>query len=212
MVFILLIGLYLIIPYINKMLKNINNNQLLVLIILIFFPSLIKFFQLNISNYLLMNSFSYIIGYYCLGAYFQRNNFSKIPSIILMLFLIIFITMGYLNYSISSIFFIDSIFIIILSSIVFFLILRIDCSKKYDLTFITDLLFIVYLVHPLIQNKILKLIKMTDIFYENVNLGLIIYQFSLLIISLFISFIINRLIILLKEFIKDINEKKVVNS
>ena len=129
-----------------------------------------------------------------------------------MLFLIIFITMGYLNYSISSIFFIDSIFIIILSSIVFFLILRIDCSKKYDLTFITDLLFIVYLVHPLIQNKILKLIKMTDIFYENVNLGLIIYQFSLLIISLFISFIINRLIILLKEFIKDINEKKVVNS
>jgi len=188
----MIIGLYLIQPFINKLCHNLNlSSYIYLIIIILILPNILK-----ISPYFYLTNFSYIIGYYIMGAFFQKllNEYPKFPYVILFLIYLILstCTIIYTYNNPTFTFSIDHI-IIILSTFCFTLsILSLEDKIKSHkfLNTLSSLTLFTYLLHPILQNKIINIISNLPL--TNIPIVLL-SQISTLIICFIITYLLKKI-------------------
>ena len=90
----MLIGLYIIIPFIQKMIEKFNKTDYKIFILLfLLLPSLIPllsiYLDLSVSSYYTMSFFSVIVAYLVAGVYLSETKLSKTNLIIAIISFII---------------------------------------------------------------------------------------------------------------------------
>lgn len=200
----MLIGLYLMLPFLNKLERNLTIKEIIVLIVIILIiPSILNTFKINISSYFYSTFFSYIIGYYFLGILMFRIKDKKMSTIyFLIIFLITFmIGLFYFDLNDLSLYYQNSLLIVIMSFSFMQLILKLKIKNMDIINLIAKTTFGIYLIHPLIQNKVYMTIYKLNI---NYNLKLFLYQSIVFIICIIGTY----LLIVCKEFLIHLNIKK----
>ena len=200
----MLIGLYLIIPFLNKIIKNCSSLELLFLIILTICPTILSFIKINVSDYWFMSNFSYILSYYLIGALISKINYKSVYCKISFIIFILLLLYGVLNYDNLNLFLIDNLFIIILSVTLFLSVYGIPLLEKQKISgYISNLVFGVYLIHPIIQNKIFEIEIIQKIFNKSPNTGLILLQISIIICCFLLVYLFKNILGFLENIIKE---------
>ena len=191
----MLIGLYLIMPFLNYITKNASTKEHIFLIsVILIMPALLKLFSLEFSTYWGVAIPTYSIGYYLMGSLFYKIHdqikFTKLSGIlffILYIIGIIFYTNDHLElYNIDSLLLI-SMSILFMNCILGF---KIKHQHKF-LTLISANSLYIYLFHPLLQNKIYELSIFQNLISFNYIIGILFYQFILLLICLVLAWLCN---------------------
>ena len=202
----MLIGLYLFVPFLNKMAKNLKNLDIIILISLtLIIPALMNSLRINISIYFYETFFSYIIGYYFLGILLQRTQTQNyfLPSIFLFI-LSYGIGMLFFNKNNLSLFYIDHLLVISMSISFMIIMLNLKFSNHNKSDFIVNTTFGIYLLHPIVQNKIYLIMSYLNL---NVNFKIFLYQIILFIFCMIIVICIRYIILILKKLFFYIKRK-----
>ena len=191
----MLIGLYLIMPFLNYITKNASTKEHIFLIsVILIMPALLKLFSLEFSTYWCLAIPTYSIGYYLMGSLFYKIHgqikFIKLSGIlffILYIIGIIFYTNDHLE-----LYNIDSLLLISMSILFMNFILGFKIKHQYKfLTLISANSLYIYLFHPILQNKIYELCIFQNLISFNYIIGILFYQFILLLICLILAWICN---------------------
>jgi len=186
----MLIGLYLILPFVQKMLKNFEKQDyLLFTILFLIVPSIIPlikvFFSISVSNYFTQAFFPLFIGLLIVGNYISKIETKKsyfIASIICFV-LSISVFAGYMIYTYNSTqelsYALDSYnMLLVLSSVSIFYIIRFTFENRSLKPVVSKVLseislttFGTYLFHFLIIYKFYNLNIVQKAFSANVYLG-----------------------------------------
>ena len=194
----MLVGLYLIMPFLNYIIKNITPKEHIYLISLILIlPALLKLLSLEFSAYWSLAIPSYIIGYYFMGSLFYKIQdqikYAKLSGI---LFFIVYI-IGIISYTSDhlELYNIDSLLIISMSILFmnFILGFKIKFQHKF-LNLISVNSLYIYLFHPILQNKIYELSIFQNLISFNYIIGILFYQCILLLICLALAWLCNYII------------------
>lgn len=194
----MLVGLYLIMPFLNHVVRNISvmEHAFLIMLILII-PAFLKFLSFEISSYWLLAIPNYIIGYYLIGSFFYKvHEHSKFVQLSGIVFIALYIV-GIICYSSDHLEFfnIDSFLLISMSILFMNYILGLKITRKYKLlNLISANSFYIYLFHPVLQNKIYKISAFQHLISFNYILGILVYQLMLFFICFLISCFINYMI------------------
>lgn len=191
----MLVGLYLIMPFLNYIIKNTTLKEHVFLIsVILMIPALLNLFSIPFSAYWTLAIPTYIIGYYLMGSLFYKMHdqikFAKLSGIlffILYMIGIIFYPSDHLE-----LYNIDNLLLISMSILFmnFILGLKIKHQHKFLNLISTNSLYI-YLFHPILQNKIYKLSVFQNIISFNYVVGILFYQFILLLICLALAWLCN---------------------
>lgn len=191
----MLIGLYLIMPFLNYITKNASTKEHIFLIsVILIIPALLKLFSLEFSAYWGLAIPTYSIGYYLMGSLFYKIHdqikYAKLSGIlffILYVIGIIFYTNDHLE-----LYNIDSLLLISMSILFMNFILGFKIKHQYKfLTLISANSLYIYLFHPILQNKIYELSIFQNLLSFNYIIGILFYQFILLLICLILAWICN---------------------
>ena len=191
----MLVGLYLIMPFLNYITKNTTLKEHIFLIsIILIIPALLNLFSFELSAYWGLAIPTYVIGYYLTGSMFHKIHkqikFTKLSGILLLILYIIGIIF-YTNDNLE-LYNIDSLLLISMSILFINFILGFKILKQHKfLTLISTNSLYIYLFHPILQNKIYGLSIFQNIFSFNYIIGILLYQFTLLLICLIFSWICN---------------------
>lgn len=194
----MLVGLYLIMPFLNQIVRNINIKEYVFLIMLtLIIPAFLKLLPFEISSYWLLTIPNYIIGYYLMGSFFYKvHEHPKFIQLSGLLFIVLYIV-GIICYSSNHLKFynIDSLLLVSMSILFMNYILGIKITRKHKfLNLISANSFYIYLFHPVLQNKIYKISALQYLISFNYILGILAYQLILLLICLLLAHFINYMI------------------
>ena len=208
-----LIGVYIVLPFIQKMLKRFTNKDYTIFIfIFLIMPTFIKFLTdyLNFNiNYNLQSAFfPIIIAIMICGNYISKIRISKkvlIGSIILFItsYIGMFLSMylpylnkGQISYTLDS----WNAFPVVLMAISLFYIARyLFENKQYSKRFINIITMIgsctfgIYLIHTALNFKLYKLNIMQNLFNFNAVIAIIILDFLVFIVCMIIIYILKKI-------------------
>lgn len=188
----MLIGLYLMLPFIRKMIKSFDNKDfkyfiIICLIIQGIFPMLKVLNIIDFSDKYFMSLLPYSISYLIAGLYLSRINLTKknrniaiiafiIPIITLVLSMYLpYIYDGDISYSLDSWYFITTS----LPSLSMFYLVRYYFDKIENNKIIEEIAsvtFGIYLFHPLINYKLYCFPMIRNIFSYNAYIGVILLE------------------------------------
>lgn len=214
----MLIGLYIITPFIKKMIDKFKSiDYIIFLIMFLILPAAIsfitKFFNIGISSYFTQAFFPIIIAYYISGVYIaklEKSNKKLILSIIIFIIstILFFLTL-YLPYlktnAISYLF--DgykSIFCVFQSLSIFYIIYHLFENKKFGKrlsTIISEtskVTFGIYLTHFTIVNRVYNFAPIHRIFMYNANIGILCIEVSIFIICGIATYILRKIPVIKK--------------
>ncbi len=191
----MLVGLYMIMPFLNYISKNASSKEHIFLIsVILIIPAFLKIFSLDVSTYWGLAIPTYSIGYYFMGSLFYKIHdqikFAKLSGILFVIFYIIGI-LFYTNHSLE-LYHIDSLLLIGMSILFMNFILGFKIKKEYKFfTFLSANSLYIYLFHPILQNKIYELSFFQNLISFNSIIGILFYQFVLLFICLALAWLCN---------------------
>ena len=191
----MLIGLYLIMPFLNYITKNASTKEHIFLIsVILIIPALLKLFSLEFSAYWGLAIPTYSIGYYLMGSLFYKiHNQIKYAKLSGILFFILYI-IGIIFYTNDhlELYNIDSLLLISMSILFMNCILGFKIKHQHKFfTLISANSLYIYLFHPLLQNKIYELSIFQNLISFNYIIGILFYQFILLLICLVLAWLCN---------------------
>lgn len=196
-----LMGLYLITPFLRKMIKSMSDNDfkvftLLILIIPGIIPLIKIIFGISISAFFNQVMFNYVIGYYVLGYYLGNREISKkgslislIVSVITIVISVILLFTSFKESGVNSLF-LDNTGLIttVLPALGVFVIMKYFISTKNVnvkfsnfITIVSSGTFGVYLFHMLVMNDLYGLPFISKIFSINTFFGVMILDFMLFV-------------------------------
>ena len=202
----MLIGLYLIMPFLNHITKNASIKEHIFLIsVILIIPALLKLFSLEFSTYWFLAIPTYSIGYYLMGSLFYKIHdqikYAKLSGIlffILYIIGIIFYTNDHLElYNIDSLLLI-SMSILFMNCILGF---KIKHQHKF-LTLISANSLYIYLFHPLLQNKIYELSIFQNLLSFNYIIGILFYQLTVFLVCFLLAYLCNFIMSKISKFYK----------
>ena len=215
-------ALYLLVPYINKLVKSLSNKNLislitLMLILFSIFPTFLTDVIIKDRGYGIVNFITlYIIGAFISKKfeYFKRKKVSLYVSTYILCSLVTFL------FSISSICYFsgkaysyNSIFNIIGAVSFLCIFLKLNIKENKCLAYMSKYTLSIYILHTLIilYQIMWKDLFKCDMFYHSIYMifHMIFTVFFIFILSLIISIIIDKLII--KNVYKIIDRIKVFN-
>lgn len=214
----MLIGLYIITPFLRKMIKNFTDKDFIIFIIIwIVYSTVLPFIELFkcfiFSKYLAIPFFSGYIGYYVAGFYLDNININKnkiIISVIIFftgLIMCTYITLVMSKAKGATYMGLDNVrmFPIMLMSLSLFLIIK-KLGKKINkrlnkektkriIVNISSTTFGIYLIHTLLNRMLGSSPIYNIIFNDSINpiLGLIVYDLLIFILSYIIISIIRKI-------------------
>jgi len=212
----MLIGLYLIYPFLNKMLKNLKLNELRNLIIIcLLIPGLILifkvFFNINISNYFTQSFFSFPIMYSIAGLYLSKIELNKknrniayitllIPLVVFIIYMYItFLKEGKISYSLDNI---SMITTSLPALSIFYLIRYYNEKKEFKklsvkiLSCLSSVTFGIYLFHPFTLYIINMAIE--PIVKYNPYIGIILIQIICFLLCGLVTYILKKIPVIKK--------------
>lgn len=225
------VALYLVFPFLNKFINNINRNQHKILLILLgimfsVIPTIIKYANVGESN------FTWFIYLYLVVSYIRKNNieFTKdnrkylLVGLLIIIYLVIVsaISIHMLNIipilGENEIYFNNQnlVFVFILSIVIFMYFKNLDIKNNKIINFFAKSSFAVYLIHvnlifvPYLYKEVLNISK-----YYNANMiYLILYMIFTSILVYFVCTIIDTLrrIIIEKQIIERILNINKINN
>lgn len=209
----MLIGLYIVIPFVQKMVQKFNENDYKMFILLfLLIPSLIPllsiYLNLGISSYFTMSFFPVVVAYLVVGVYLSKVKLNKTNLIIAILSFIISIIMftlslyiPFLNTSKIS-YILDSSFYItaaLPAMATFYIIRYIFENRKLNkilikiITEISLVTFGIYLFHPFILDRIYNLSLIQTIFQLSPYLGILALEIARFTICGIATFILRKI-------------------
>ena len=214
----MLIGLYMVTPFIKKMIDNFKDIDYKVFLgIFLILPAIVMFLKnglnVEISKYFFQAFFPAIIAYYISGVYISKlklTNKKLIISIILFTtFSVLFFLTLYIPYlktnNVSYLFDdIKDIFCIFQSLTLFYIFRHLFENKKFSKKlslFISEtskLTFGIYLTHYLIIYRVYKFAPIHQIFMYNANIGIICIEIVVFVICGIVTYIIRKIPIIKK--------------
>ena len=212
----MLIGLYLILPFVQKMIKNFKNKDFkcLILICLIIpgvFPILKVLGNINFSDKFFISLIPYSIGYMVAGLYLSQIPLKKkirnisiitfiLPTTITILYMYIsYIVKGEISYSLDSWYYITTS----LPALSIFYIIRYYFDRIKSNKLIEEISLVtfgIYLFHPLINYKLYCLSVIKNIFSYNPYIGVILLEIICFCICGIITYLLRKIPII-KKFI-----------
>ncbi len=203
----MMIGLYIMQPYLNKICDSLNLNDFIILITMtLILPAL----NLNLSSYFFLTNFTYIVGYYIVGAFLrkivdlQMLDCKKISIFSLTIFIVSYI-IGIFIYSDKNIAFYNCDGILVIIMAISFMFTFINCNflknENSLLNKISSATFGVYLLHPILQNKIYELSIIQKCINYNEIVGILFLQFILILICFAFIIVWKKLINLIFKVI-----------
>ena len=202
----MLIGLYLIMPFLNYITKNASTKEHIFLIsVILIIPALLKLFSLEFSTYWCLAIPTYSIGYYLMGSLFYKIHgqikFIKLSGIlffILYIIGIIFYTNDHLE-----LYNIDSLLLISMSILFMNFILGFKIKHKHKfLTLISANSLYIYLFHPILQNKIYELSIFQNLLSFNYIIGILFYQLTVFLVCFLLAYLFNFIMSKISKFYK----------
>lgn len=202
----MLIGLYLIMPFLNYITKNASTKEHIFLIsVILIIPALLKLFSLEFSTYWGLAIPTYSIGYYLTGSLFYKIHdqikFTKLSGIlffILYIIGIIFYTNDHLE-----LYNIDSLLLISMSILFMNFILGFKIKHQYKfLTLISANSLYIYLFHPILQNKIYELSVFQNLLSFNYIIGILFYQLTVFLVCFLLAYLCNFIMSKISKFYK----------
>ena len=202
----MLIGLYLIMPFLNYITKNASTKEHIFLIsVILIMPALLKLFSLEFSTYWGVAIPTYSIGYYLMGSLFYKIHgqikFIKLSGIlffILYIIGIIFYTNDHLE-----LYNIDSLLLISMSILFMNFILGFKIKHQYKfLTLISANSLYIYLFHPILQNKIYELSIFQNLLSFNYIIGILFYQLTVFLVCFLLAYLFNFIMSKISKFYK----------
>ena len=222
----MLLGLYLMTPFIQKMIKNFNDKDykyfILIFCVLVslanYVPILTSVFgdkEVNINNSFLPVLFSVSVGYYVFGSYISNKKISEKEKNISVFVLILWIILGstflfygmfFRNITFNSLIYWDCLSVSI-PSMCIFLIFRYysnffekrNILKRY-LSKMSGTVFGIYLFHPFLIDFLSEATLFKDVFAYNSIFGSMFLTLSIFII-LMVSVYIVKKIRFLRQFL-----------
>lgn len=215
-----LIGVYLVLPFIQKMIRNFTNKDYIIFILIfLIIPTFTEFLKtylkFNINSNLQLAFFPIIIAIIICGNYISKIKISKkilISSSVLFIisYISMFLSMylpylnkGKISYALDS----WNAFPVVLMSISLFYIIRYLFENKHYsdkfvniITMIASTTFGIYLIHTALNFKLYKLGIMQTIFEFNGVIAIIILDFVVFITCMIIIYILKK-IPLVKKFL-----------
>ena len=211
----MLIGLYLVTPFIQKMIKDFKDKDYIIFAsIFLLIPSLINLVRVYLpftpSPYFTYAFFPNLLGYYILGSYFsklKRNKKCLLISIIV--FIISYIGMilsmyipylkdGVLSYALDNYVALP----VALMAISFFYIIKYIFGKSSSPRFISEVAkttFGIYLIHFILNYKIYNMVFI-PILESNVYVGILLLYIVTFVVCSIIIWILRRIPII-KDFL-----------
>jgi len=208
-----LIGLYLAMPFIQKMVKNFNGKDTVIFITLfLFVPSLINlihdYFNLNIYNNLFSSFFPSIIAILICGDHISKLPLKKkyfISSITILfisfssMFCSIFLPYILHNKIIYTLDYWNSFPVLLMAISLFYIIKYIFETKEFStitekiLSLAGSTTFGIYLIHALINFKIYNFHFLQSLFKFNAIIGTIVLDIIVFIICFVIIYLLKKL-------------------
>ncbi len=209
----MLIGLYLITPFIKKMVNNFNiNDYKIFIVIFLVIPSLLpilnNYMHIDFSNYFFQAFFPMIMAFFIAGVYLSKVTISKkklwfsifllfISSIFYFLTLYYpYLTNGNISYQYDTY---TSIFCIVQSFALFYIIRHLLENFHFNkrtskiIEEISKTTFGIYLIHALINHRIYNFQPIQNIFSLNACLGIIILEIVIFIIGSITTFFLRKI-------------------
>ena len=202
----MLIGLYLIMPFLNYITKNASTKEHIFLIsIILIIPALLKLFSLEVSAYWFLAIPTYSIGYYLMGSLFYKiHDQIKYAKLSGMLFFILYV-IGIIFYTNDhlELYNIDSLLLISMSILFMNFILGFKIKHQYKfLTLISANSLYIYLFHPILQNKIYELSVFQNLLSFNYIIGILFYQLTVFLVCFLLAYLCNFIMSKISKFYK----------
>lgn len=217
-----LIGIYLVLPFIQKMVKNFSNKDYIIFILIfLIIPTLINFLKIytkfNINSSIQAPFFPIIIATVICGNYISKIKTSKKKLIIsttifIISYIIMFLSMylpyldhGEISYALD---YWDAFPVILMTISLFYIVRHLLKKKKYSkktshiIKTITSTTFGIYLIHIKLNYKIYKLGVMQTLFDFNAIIGIITLDIMIFITCMILTYIFKKII-----DIKNLNNK-----
>lgn len=200
-----LILIYLILPFLNKILNKKTKCFYIISILLIITCVVIDCTNIFINNYFSLSIKELIIQpfrlwtwlcYFCLGGCLSKvkiNKFNKKIHLILTILLIVITTIYQTTLSMklySNLYaenFYDSFLVIITSVLIFTYIKKVDFNKNNIISVVSNLMMGIYIIHPTIIKAFNKVLVV------NSNYGNLLIAVGIFLISLIISYVISKI-------------------
>ena len=202
----LMLGLYLLTPILNKLVKYLSKKDFIYLLVLgflltSFIPTLSLLFNIDLTNFILpyrVLNFNVYIFYYLLGYYLFKYSVPK-PVLLLVISLgclvCLGIVSGYKAYSLGEPFSYasNSSIVSLMLVIAIYSIVKEKYGKviNHKISLAGKLTFGIYLTHFLVEKLLLRVGIHAYIF--NPILGNVIVSFFVLIISFLLSYVISKI-------------------
>ena len=216
----MLIGLYPVIPFLQKMIKNFKNKDyLFFVLVFLLIPSLIKiisiYYKVKIDSHFVMSIFPVSIGIMISGNYLSKIKvLRKYFVISIMVFLVSYSLMFFsmyipyihnkgICYVLGSW---DSLPVLLMSMSFFYIIRYLFVNNniypkgKKILIYISSTTFGIYLIHSFINNFIYKISFIQDLFHYSGIIGIIVLEILTFITSGIIVYLL-KLIPYLKKYL-----------
>lgn len=208
-----LIGIYIVLPFIQKMVKKFTDKDYIVFIsMFLIMPTFIDFLKIylkvNISYNLHLAFFPIIISIVICGDYISKIKLSKkILSTFIFIFIVAYVIMllsmylpylnkGEISYILGSW---NSFPVVLMSTSLFYIIRYFFENKKYSkrliniITMIASTTFGIYLIHTAIHYKLYKLSIIQKIFNFNGIVAITILDFLVFIVCMIIIYVLKKI-------------------
>ncbi len=215
----MLIGLYIVTPFLQKMIKNFNDKDYKMFFILfLILPSILEMFPYitnivlgepyRIVDSIFLCTFSICVGYYVLGYYLSNKtfDFKKIKTCIILAFVFVILGFIYLYLGIDkfhltfdTLITYQSFLICIVSICVFILFKHFigNCTgnERFNgiICFLSNLVFGIYLFHVFIIRFLYECGFMEMIFGFNTCLGVLVLDILCFVLTGFIVYLLRKI-------------------
>ena len=213
----MLISLYLVTPFLYKMIKNFKDKDYKIFfIIILLIPTILKTLSIltnfNINNYLTINFLSINIGYFIMGYYLynlklNKNIMYKFFSLYIISTILMFLSsyVPYLlNNNINLMFDgVDNILVLLSSLSLFYLVryiyskIKINDKTKIIISNISDTTFGIYLIHFIIYYMVYY--RIIFIYQFNPIIGILVTLFLTFIVSCILVYIFKQSVLFIKK-------------
>ncbi len=218
-----IIGVYLVLPFIQKMVKNFSNRDyLFFIIIFLLLPTLVNFLKLclniKIDSNFQLAFFPVFIAFIICGNYIAKIETSKenlaLAFIVFIIsyisvfafFYIPYLNSGNISYALDSW---EALPIVLMTISLFYIIRYFFENKKYSVTgtkvisTVASATFGIYLLHTKLNTVLFKLSIMKSIFKFNPIIAIIILEVAVFIICMIVVLILKKLLFMILKTKKE---------